>query len=104
MDEIPKLLRGEKLGGKSDNIGSQNYTKSAVAVILGGGYDDAATAQMRKAAEGTKNVPWLRVDTTIPAPTPGSPEYAEAVMKRTKNKMLELQSTDKLGVGDVVFL
>ena len=72
-------------------------------MIAGGGYNDDAIAQMRKAAEGTKNVPWLRVDTTIPSPTPGTPEYAQAVMKRTKDKMLELQSTDRLGIGDVVF-
>ncbi|KFY06654.1 hypothetical protein V491_08584, partial [Pseudogymnoascus sp. VKM F-3775] len=61
--DIPQLLRGEILS-PSDlyNLGTQNYSKAPVAVVLGRMYDDASFAEMREACKGRSNVPWLRQD------------------------------------------
>jgi len=63
--EIPLLLDGKSLP-KSENVGSQNYSKKPIAVITGGGYDDAKFKIMKDACEGKGSVPWLRPDMSYP--------------------------------------
>lgn len=97
--EIPALLKRET--ATTDNeLGSHNYSKVPKAVILGGGYDDSMIDEMRKAtkAAGAPEVPWLRPDTTKPAP-PLGPEYGKALVARLKTLMAEMQVEGKLDQG-----
>ncbi|KAI0454767.1 hypothetical protein F5B21DRAFT_504013 [Xylaria acuta] len=60
--QIPAILKGEH----------KDYSKTPIAVILGGAYDDAGIDVMMKASEGIKPIAWLRPDPTKPAPPAGS--------------------------------
>ncbi|KAF3004254.1 hypothetical protein E8E13_007844 [Curvularia kusanoi] len=101
--QIPVLLRGGDPGRIGSNMGSKNYEKTPVAVLLGGAFNDQDIKELREANKGTKEVPWLRPDTTKPAPPPG-PEYGKAMVARIKETMKELEETNKLdGNGDVVW-
>ena len=67
VEEIPLLLSGRAPPDTSSNLGSKNYDAVPKAVVLGGGFDDAAFQKMHDACkkEGAANkVPWLRVDMT----------------------------------------
>ncbi|KAI9850156.1 MAG: hypothetical protein M1838_006043 [Thelocarpon superellum] len=82
--EIPALLKGETpSSGVVDNVGSKNYAMAPAAVIIGGGYKDADVAEMQEACKGYDQVPWLRLDMSIPTP-PLGPLYGEAMVKRVK--------------------
>jgi hypothetical protein len=96
------LLRGEKDVPSDTELGSRNYTQLPVAVITGAGYDDQAIADMRAAAAGAKPVPWLRPDTTKPAP-PLGPEYGKALVARIKETVAELTAQGKLDEDAVVW-
>ncbi len=101
--EIPAILRGEvPATTETENLGSKAYSKKAVAVIMGGGYDDAAIAEMRKACQGAGNVPWLRPDLTKAAP-PLGPGYGEALVERVKALLKELAEKDEMGRDGVYF-
>ncbi|GKT87287.1 hypothetical protein Ct61P_05137 [Colletotrichum tofieldiae] len=72
------------------------------AVILGGAFDDAATAVLREAVAGARaqsadvrKVPWLRQDSSKPAP-PLGPEYGKAMVVRVKEALARLQGEGKL--------
>ncbi|KAF9699048.1 hypothetical protein EKO04_003110 [Ascochyta lentis] len=96
--QIPALLRGEKLELSGSSLGSKNYERMPVAVLLGAAFDDQGIQELRKAAEGTKNVPWLR-----PAPPPG-PEYGKAMVARIKKAVKGLEERRELeGNGGVVW-
>lgn len=103
--EIPPLLASSQPSrSTTDNIGSQNYTKPPQAVVTGAGYDEEAVETMRKACDtngqGSK-VPWLRPDTSIPTP-PLGPKYGEAMTKRVKVCLRELEEEGRMG-GDGVY-
>jgi hypothetical protein len=100
--QIPALLRGEKDVPSASSLGSKNYKNSPVAIILGAGYGDEMIEQMRDAAKGTKEVPWLRPDTSKPAP-PIGPEYGKAMVMRIKETVEVLQERGDLGKGGVVW-
>lgn len=100
--QIPLLLKGEKEVPSDSELGSKNYEQPPVAVLLGAGYDDEAIEQMREAAKGTKNVPWLRPDTTKPAP-PLGPEYGKALVARIKETIKELGEQGKMDEDAVVW-
>lgn len=95
--QIPPLLAGQSAPSDS-SLGSKNYSVPPVAVILGGGYDDAGIEQMMTATAGNssaKHVPWLRPDLTIPAP-PLGPEYGKAMVQRVKAAMTEIQTKGEM--------
>ena len=101
--QIPALLRGEDPGSASPNIGSKNYERTPVAVLLGAAFDDQGIEELREAAKGTKNVPWLRPDTSRPMP-PLGPEYGKAIVARIKCTMKELEEQGKIeGNGDIIW-
>lgn len=82
--DIPMLLRGEILSPSDQhNLGTKNYSKAPVAVILGRMYDDANFAEMREACKGRSNVPWLRQDPSKPEPPLGN-GFAEVMVERMK--------------------
>ena len=100
--EIPVLLEGgSPLPVDAENVGTKNYSKPPVAVILGGGYDDAGFAEMRAGSQGKSNVPWLRNDRSKP-PQPGAPGYPEAVVERIKACLRELAAEGKME-GDGIY-
>ncbi|KUJ06907.1 uncharacterized protein LY89DRAFT_661557 [Mollisia scopiformis] len=102
ITEIPSILSGSDLDS-NDNIGSQNYSKPAQAVVTGAGYDEEAVEKMRKAcsAKGGSRVPWLRPDTSIPTP-PLGPKYGEAMVRRVKGCLRELEEEGRME-GDGVY-
>lgn len=101
--QIPALLRGEDPGGSGSDLGSKNYERTPVAVLLGAAFNDQDIQELREAAKGTKDVPWLRPDTSKPTPPPG-PEYGKAMVERIKETMKELHASGKLeGNGDVTW-
>jgi hypothetical protein len=101
--QIPALLWGEHPGSAGPNIGSKSYERTPVAVLLGAAFDDQGIGELREAAKGTKDVPWLRPDTSKPTP-PFGPEYGEAMVTRIKRAMKELERHGKLdGNGGVVW-
>ncbi|GKT56796.1 hypothetical protein ColTof4_08664 [Colletotrichum tofieldiae] len=87
---------------ETSTIGSGNYAAAPRAVILGGAFDDAATAVLREAVAGARaqsadvrKVPWLRQDSSKPAP-PLGPEYGKAMVVRVKEALARLQGEGKL--------
>ncbi|KAF3032247.1 hypothetical protein E8E12_002412 [Didymella heteroderae] len=101
---IPPLLRGETPPPSSSSLGTKDFSRTPVAVVLGGAFDDHAIAELRTAAErrGAKEVPWLRPDASKPAPPPG-PEYGKAMVQRIKSRVKELEANGELGQGGVVW-
>jgi hypothetical protein len=51
------------------------------------------------ATPGTRRIPWLRVDSTLPHP-PLGPEYAKAVVERVKAMLAKLEEEGKFDVED----
>ena len=101
--QIPALLRGEDPGSSGSTRGSQNYEKTPVAVLLGAAFDNQGIQELRDAARGTKDVPWLRPDTTKPMP-PLGPEYGKAIVERIKETVKGLEERSELiGNGGVVW-
>ncbi len=91
ISEIPPILSGSPPSpNTNDNIGSQNYAKTPQAIVTGAGYDEEAVEKMREACNGSSNVPWLRPDTSIPTP-PLGPKYGEAMVRRVKSCLKELE-------------
>jgi len=100
--EIPVLLQG---GAPSptdpENIGTKNYSKPPVVIILGGGYDDADFALLREACKEKSNLPWLRADMSKLRP-PLGPGYGEAMVEMVKNCLRGLAEEGKME-GDGVY-
>ncbi|KAI1386226.1 uncharacterized protein F4822DRAFT_431098 [Hypoxylon trugodes] len=72
--QIPAILKGDQSPAADSALGSKDYSKPPIAIILGGAFNDAGTELMMKAATGIKPIPWLRPDLSKPAP-PLGPEY-----------------------------
>ncbi|KAJ8113626.1 hypothetical protein OPT61_g4281 [Boeremia exigua] len=101
--QIPALLQGENPGSSGSALGSRNYERTPVAVLLGAAFDDQGIEEMRDAAKGTKDVPWLRPDTSKPTPPPG-PEYGKAMVARIKETVQSLEKEGRLeGNGEIVW-
>ncbi|KAI1428590.1 hypothetical protein F5Y12DRAFT_710890 [Xylaria sp. FL1777] len=93
--QIPAILKGDSSPPSDSALGSKDYSKAPIAVILGGGYDDAGIDMMMKASAGIKPIVWLRPDLTKPAP-PLGPEYGKALVVRIKELLAQLSKDDKL--------
>ena len=96
-------MDGQKDFPTDSTLGTKNYEHTPVAILMGAGYDDQAIDEMRAAAKDSKAVPWLRPDTTKPAP-PLGPEYGKAMVARIKETMKDLSAQGKLeNNGDIVW-
>jgi hypothetical protein len=98
--QIPQVLKGEPAASATE-LGSKNYSSTPLAVLLGATFgQEAILGPMRKAAKdaGAPEVPWLRVDTTKPAP-PLGPEYGKVLVARIKMLLGEMQKEGTLKVG-----
>ncbi|KXX83074.1 hypothetical protein MMYC01_200487 [Madurella mycetomatis] len=89
--QIPAILRGEQEVETISALGSHDYAKKPVAVIMGGGYQDDGIELMMKASAGIHPIPWLRPDLTIPAPPFGTPDYGKALVQRIKVLLAQLE-------------
>jgi hypothetical protein len=101
--QIPAIFKGEQQVETTSALGSHDYSQKPVAVILGGGYDDAGTEVMMKAAAGIHPVPWLRPDLSKPAPPVGTPEYGQALVQRIKLLLAQLEQEGKMREEKVVY-
>lgn len=102
LSQIPALLRGEQDIPSDSSLGSKNYTRLASAIVLGAGYDDQQIDLLRSAAQGLKPIPWLRPDTSKPAP-PLGPAYGAAMVARVKEALADLQAQNKMNDDAVVY-
>ncbi|EFQ31647.1 uncharacterized protein GLRG_06936 [Colletotrichum graminicola M1.001] len=103
---LPALLASRPLPSHPDTstIGSGNYAAAPRAVILGGAFDDAATAVLQeavadaraRASADVRTVPWLRQDSSKPAPPRGGPGYGEAIVARVRKALARLEGEGKL--------
>lgn len=99
--QIPAIFRGETPSAESE-LGSKDYSQKPVAVILGAGYDDVGAQVMFNASKGIHPVPWLRPDTSKPAP-PLGPEYGKALVKRIKELLDEMEKDGKMNEERIVW-
>lgn len=107
--EIPPILQGQAPPPSGEeNLGSRDYSKLPVAVITGGGYNDAMFEEMYNAAKGKgKQVVWLRPDMTVQGAPPLGPDYGVYVTGRVKTCMRRLEGEGMLDGwkgGDEVIL
>ncbi|RSM11820.1 hypothetical protein CDV31_006588 [Fusarium ambrosium] len=98
---IPPLLAGQSPPShpETSTIGSGNYSQIPRAILLGGAFDEATIAPLRdvvKATSGTRNIPWVLQDLTLPAPPVGTAEYSALMTKRSKDALLKLEQEGKL--------
>ncbi|KAI3329514.1 hypothetical protein F4824DRAFT_506093 [Ustulina deusta] len=93
--QIPAILKGDQSPPSHSALGSKDYSKSPVAIIMGGAFDDAGIEAMMKASEGIKPIPWLRPDLTKPTP-PLGPEYGKAMVARVKVLLEQLKKEGKM--------
>ncbi|KAI0426007.1 hypothetical protein F5Y09DRAFT_320269 [Xylaria sp. FL1042] len=98
--QVPAILKGEQSPPSDSALGSKDYSKAPVAVILGGGYDDAGIEVIMKASRGIKPIPWLRPDLTKPTP-PLGPEYGRAMVTRVKELLAQLSEESKMDKEDI---
>lgn len=101
---IPSLLRGETppSSASTSGLGTKDYEKMPVAVILGAAFDDQGVEELRDAAKGSREVPWLRPDAGVKMPPPG-PEYGRVMVERIKKRVRVLEDGGMLGEGGVVW-
>ncbi|KAJ7360848.1 hypothetical protein DFH08DRAFT_360188 [Mycena albidolilacea] len=100
--EVPILLKGEVPSPSSSNLGSGNWSAFPKAIVFGGAYEDSQIEDVRRAVaetDGTKRIPWLRVDRSLPHP-PIGPEYAAVIVDRMKALLGKLEGEGKLDVED----
>lgn len=96
MIELPLLLQGAVPPPRdTPNLGTQNYTKVAGAVIAGAAYNDDDWEKMRGSCKGISKVPWLRPDMSLPRP-PFGPGYGEAMVARVKAVLTKLEEERKM--------
>ncbi|KAI1322181.1 hypothetical protein F5Y16DRAFT_404750 [Xylariaceae sp. FL0255] len=92
--QMPPLLRGESVTSDTE-LGTKDYSRPPVAVILGAGYSDDDVADIMKTAGGIRPMPWLQCDTTKPTP-PLGPEYGKTLVMRVKELLGKLKAEGKM--------
>jgi hypothetical protein len=105
LRNLPLILSGSTPANIKSNLGSKNYSAPPRAIILGGGYDDAAIAQLREAvasSPGAVKIPWLKADPEKmkAGPTPGTEEYCRAAASRMKSTLGSIPESGELGPED----
>ena len=109
--ELPAILRGGSPVQRSSQdaehlplMGTQNYDRLPVAIVLGGGYDEDAVNSMREACSSIIDLPWLQFDrSTVPGqgePQVG-PGYGQKVADRVKARLQELAESGKMETDEV---
>lgn len=104
ISTIPPLLSGSPPQPISEQIGTQNYARRPVAIVTGGGFDDAMVESMREACKNAKvdDIPFLRPDLAVPTP-PLGPKYGAAMVQRVKACLAELEEEGRLVGGGIFY-
>lgn len=102
VQDIPPLLQGHfTLSKELANLGTQEYGKKIVAVVVGGGYNDTDFEKLRKSCIGKSSIPWLRHDISMdidprqPRPKIGA-EYGEQIGKKVVKFLQGLKEQGKM--------
>lgn len=95
VKQIPAIFKGEQSPSSDSALGSKDYSRPPIAVIVGAAFNDDDTKAMMDASAGIKPVPWLRPDTSKPTP-PLGPAYGQAAVARVKELLARLQEEDKM--------
>ncbi|KAI6086902.1 hypothetical protein F4821DRAFT_119948 [Hypoxylon rubiginosum] len=100
--EIPYILKGVAPPNQSSQVGTGDYSKRPVAVIMGRAWDEADAANV-KAAVASVGLPEgaapviLRCDTSVPvAAQPPAPAYAQELLRRMRAALGKLVRGEKL--------
>lgn len=94
--QIKAIFEGDQSPPSDSALGSKDYSQKPIAVILGGAFTDEDAAEMMKDTAKVHPVPWLRPDTSKPAP-PLGPEYGKAMVARIKQRIPQLEKEGKMG-------
>lgn len=73
-------------------MGTGNYTRQPIAVLVGSWYDDQMIRDFQDSVSNFPPLLWLRVDKNISSP-PLGPQYSIVVGRRIKARLLELVVT-----------
>lgn len=102
--DIPLLLSGKTPPETSNNHGSQNYARTPVAIVVGGGFDDDAFNQMKEACKDVKGTVWVRAEKVEGAPPLSDAKgFGEMVAGRVKEKLGELKVGQDGGTTEGIF-
>ncbi|KAK2008312.1 hypothetical protein LZ32DRAFT_609556 [Colletotrichum eremochloae] len=93
--QIPEILNGGKSPASDSALGSRDYSRPPVAIILGSAFTDTMADTIMRASMGIRALPWLRPDTTKPHP-PIGPEYGRALVVRIKALLAKLEEEGKM--------
>ncbi|KAI1398250.1 hypothetical protein F4819DRAFT_39897 [Hypoxylon fuscum] len=102
VSEIPYALRNEAPPEQSSYIGSNDFGRAPIAVIMGAAWDAADCVRVRDAvaaasgSAGAGRPLVLRNDTSVPAPTPPAPEYGQQLVRRIKATLGRVAEGEKL--------
>lgn len=102
ISEIPAILNGQMPSNPNSTLGTGNISDRPVAVILGGGFDDAFDMVYneveRALGPSGSGVPWLRNDTNKPGPGDLGPGYGTVAAQRMKQVLGELRVERQSGL------
>ncbi|KAI0159872.1 hypothetical protein GGR52DRAFT_586469 [Hypoxylon sp. FL1284] len=100
-NEVPYILEGVAPPSQSSQVGTGNFGARPAAVVMGAAWDAADVSRVAAAIRGV-GLPAgaapvvLQNDTSVPAPQPPAPAYAEQLVRRIRVAL------DRLGRGDVL--
>lgn len=100
--ELPLILQGVMPTKIENSAGSGNIAGLAKAVILGGGYDEAAFQTIKAAVDAAKlqhKPVWLRKDDGRPSP-PFNADYGRLLSIRVREMLKKLEDEKKLDGSD----
>lgn len=102
ISDVPPILKGQQPPAHDTHqqVGSGNYARLPACIVPGGGYNDEDLTRIQSALDqaGAPLIPFIRPDMNVSMP-PVGPEYGVRIAQRTKQAVLELFNSGKLGVG-----
>ncbi|KAL6892019.1 hypothetical protein GGI43DRAFT_386894 [Trichoderma evansii] len=87
--QIPAILRKDAEIQSDTFMGTGDYTRSPVAILIGSWYNDQMIQDFQSSVSGFSTLLWLRVDKYISSP-PLGPQYSIVVGRRIKARLLDL--------------
>ncbi|KAI1768003.1 hypothetical protein GGR53DRAFT_31351 [Hypoxylon sp. FL1150] len=100
--EIPYILKGVAPPTQSSHVGTGDFSRPPVAVLMGRAWDEADAASVKAAIESVGLPPGaapviLRNDPSVPvAAQPPAPAYAEELLRRMRAALGRLVAGEKL--------
>ncbi|PTB41877.1 hypothetical protein M441DRAFT_457920 [Trichoderma asperellum CBS 433.97] len=88
-NQIPAILRKDAKIESDTFMGTGDYTRPPIAILVGSWYNDEMIKDFQSSTSDFPSLLWLRVDKAISSP-PLGPQYSIVVGRRIKAKLLEL--------------